>query len=263
MHRSLSDIEGIVCDLDGVVYRGESALPGAIEAIAYIQAQGIKVLFCTNNSRATIAQYADKLARLGIDVPAELILTSAVVLGEVLRDRSPRPESAFVIGGDGVREAVERAGLTLSDDEFDDDVDVVAVGWDPSFTYDHLKRAAFALHQGAALIATNDDATFPAEEGRLLPGAGAIVAAVEVGGGVKAEVLGKPHRPMMDAAAARLAPATRIAVIGDRAETDLAGGYAMGWRTILVLSGVTSAQQAQTLQQQPDAIVESLHELVT
>ena len=258
MHPSLRDIEGIVCDLDGVVYRGDTALPGAVEAIAHMQAQEIKVLFCTNNSRATIAQYADKLSGLGIKVPTELILTSGVVLGEVLRERSPRLESAFVIGGDGVREGVETAGLTLSDD---DEVDVVAVGWDPTFTYDHLRTAAFALHRGAVLIATNDDATFPAEEGRLLPGAGPIVAALEVAGGVKAEVLGKPHRPMMEAAAARLHPAARIAVIGDRSETDLAGGHSMGWRTILVLSGVTSARQAQALEPQPDAIVGSLAEL--
>jgi 4-nitrophenyl phosphatase len=257
MHPSLRDIQGIVCDLDGVVYRGDTALPGAVEAIAHMQAHGIKVLFCTNNSRATIAQYADKLAGLGIVVPTALILTSAVVLGEVLRERSPRPESAFVIGGDGVREGVEAAGVTLSDD----DVDVVAVGWDPTFTYDHLRRAAFALHRGAALIATNDDATFPAEDGRLLPGAGPIVAAVAVAGGVKAEVLGKPHRPMMEAAAARLSPATRVAVIGDRPETDLAGGHNMGWRTILVLSGVTTPQQAQGLEPQPDTIVGSLAEL--
>ncbi len=260
MHRSLHNIQGIVCDLDGVVYRGTAALPGAVDAIARLQAEGITILFCTNNSRATIAQYADKLAGLGIDVSEELILTSAVVLSKVLRERSPRPESAFVIGGDGVREGVEAAGLMLSDD---DDVDVVAVGWDPLFTYDHLKRAAFALHEGATLIATNDDATFPADEGRLLPGAGAIVAAVEVAGGVKAEVLGKPHRPMMEEAAARLAPAARIAVVGDRAETDLAGGHAMGWRTILVLTGVTSARRAQTLEPPPDAIVQSLAELAT
>jgi 4-nitrophenyl phosphatase len=258
MHRSLHDIEGVVCDLDGVVYRGSSALPGAVEAIARMQAQGIKVLFCTNNSRATLAQYAAKLEGMGIEVPRELILTSAIVLGEVLRARSPRPKSAFVIGGDGVREGVQNAGVEVSDH---DEVDVVAIGWDPGFTYDHLRRATFALHRGAALIATNADATFPAEEGRLLPGAGPIVAAVEVAGGVKAEVLGKPHRSMMEAAAARLAPATRIAVIGDRAETDLAGGHAMGWRTILVLSGVTSAQQAQSLEPPPDVIVESLAEL--
>lgn len=260
MHRSLHDIEAIVCDLDGVVYRGSSALPGAVEAISRIQAEGITVLFCTNNSRATLAQYAAKLAGMGIEIPPELVLTSAVVLEEVLRGRSPRPESAFVIGGDGVREGVEGAGLELADR---DDVDVVAVGWDPAFTYDHLRRATFALHGGAELIATNADATFPAEDGRLLPGAGPIVAALEVAGGVKAEVLGKPHRPMMEAAAARLAPATRIAVVGDRPETDLAGGHAMGWRTILVLTGVTSAQQARMLEQAPDAIVESLAELAT
>jgi HAD superfamily hydrolase (TIGR01450 family) len=255
MHSSLQDIEAIVCDLDGVVYRGNDALPGAVEAIARMQSAGLRVLFCTNNSRSTVAQYEEKLSGLGIEIERDLILTSAVVLQEVLQARSSRAQRALVIGGDGVREAIEGAGLELTDG---DDADVVAVGWDPDFTYDVLRRAAFALHQGAELIATNADATFPAEGGRLLPGAGPIVAALEVAGGVKAEVLGKPNRPMMEAAAGRLRPARRIAAVGDRAETDLAGGRAMGWRTILVLSGVTSADQAEALRPRPDAIVESL-----
>jgi HAD superfamily hydrolase (TIGR01450 family) len=255
MHSSLQDIEAIVCDLDGVVYRGNDALPGAVEAIARMQSAGLRVLFCTNNSRSTVAQYEEKLSGLGIEIERDLILTSAVVLQEVLQARSSRAQRALVIGGDGVREAIEGAGLELTDG---DDADMVAVGWDPDFTYDVLRRAAFALHQGAELIATNADATFPAEGGRLLPGAGPIVAALEVAGGVKAEVLGKPNRPMMEAAAARLGPSRRIAAVGDRAETDLAGGRAMGWRTILVLSGVTSADQAEALRPRPDAIVESL-----
>jgi HAD superfamily hydrolase (TIGR01450 family) len=260
MHSSLQGIDAIVCDLDGVVYRGNDALPGAVEAIARMQSAGLRVLFCTNNSRSTVAQYEEKLSGLGIEVERDSILTSAVVLREVLQARSPRPQRALVIGGDGIREAIEGAGLELTDG---DDADVVAVGWDPDFTYDVLRRAAFALHQGAELIATNADATFPAEGGRLVPGAGPLVAAVEVAGGVKAEILGKPNRPMMEAAAARLQLARRIAAVGDRVETDLAGGREMGWRTILVLSGVTSADQADALRPRPDAVVGSLAELAT
>jgi HAD superfamily hydrolase (TIGR01450 family) len=255
MHSSLQDVDALVCDLDGVVYRGNDALPGAVEAIARLQAGGLEILFCTNNSRATVAQYVDKLASFGIEVERRLILTSAVVLQEVLQARSPRLQRAIVIGGDGVREAIEGAGLELSDG---DTADVVAVGWDPTFTYDDLRRASFALHGGAELIATNADATFPAEGGRLLPGAGPIVAAIEVAGGVKAEVVGKPQRPMMEAARARLQPARRIAAVGDRPETDLDGGRAMGWKTILVLSGVTSGEQAGELEEPPDVVVESL-----
>lgn len=247
--------DGLVCDLDGVVYRGNRAVPGAAEALARLQEDGVKILYCTNNSRPTVEDYVAKLARAGVAARPEQVLTSAVVTGERLAGWAPGGR-AIVVGGPGLRAAVRAAGLSV--DKRADSADVVVVGWDPEFTYDAMRRACLAVAGGARFVASNDDAAFPAEGGQLWPGAGAILASIERATGAAAEVMGKPHRAMMEAAAARLGGAERIAVVGDRDETDLAGGRAMGWTTVLVLSGVTSKQQAASLSPPPDVVLEDL-----
>ncbi len=258
--RGLEGIEGLVLDLDGVVYRGTVAIPGAVERIEELRGRGLRVVFCTNNSRATVAQYVEKLAGLGLDAAPDEIVTSAVVTGEVLAARN-RYRSAFVIGGDGVREAVGHAGIVPVEGRTAESAELVAVGWDPDFDYAALRTGTQAILAGAGFVATNEDATFPAEGGRLLPGAGPIVAALEFATKRRAEVMGKPHRPMMEAVAARLAPATKIAVVGDRPDTDLAGARAMGWPSVLVLSGVTRREEVPQLNPAPDRVIESLADL--
>jgi 4-nitrophenyl phosphatase len=250
--------DALVSDLDGVVYRGDSPIPGAADSINELRRRGVKVVFCTNNSRSTLSQYVEALGDYGIDVAPTDIVTSAVVTAEVLDERGARGVRALVVGGDGVREALTSIGVTV---ESSGDVDVVVVGWDPEFTYDAMKRASLAVRAGAKLIATNDDAAFPAQDG-LWPGAGAILAAIQVASGGRAEVMGKPHAPMMDAVARRVAGAECIALVGDRPETDLAGGRARGWTTILVTSGVTSPDEAGGVEPKPDLIVADLSELL-
>jgi 4-nitrophenyl phosphatase len=252
--------DALVCDLDGVVYRGDAPIPGAPEAIGEFRRGGVKVVFCTNNSRSTVTQYVDKLAGFGIEIAPTDIVTSAVVTAEVLEERSARGKRALVVGGDGVREALGSIGVS-NDDGPPGDVDFVVVGWDPDFDYEKMKRASLAVRTGAEFIATNDDAAFPAPDG-LWPGAGAILASIEVASGSKAEVMGKPHAPMMDAVARRLSGAKQVALVGDRPETDLAGGVARGWTTILVTSGVTSPEDARKVEPQPDLVVRDLSELL-
>jgi phosphoglycolate/pyridoxal phosphate phosphatase family enzyme len=258
--RGLEEIEGVVLDLDGVVYRGTVPIPGAVERIEELRGRGVRVVFCTNNSRATVAQYVEKLAGVGLDAAHDEIVTSAVVTGEVLAARN-RYRTAFVIGGDGVREAVGNAGIAPVEGRAAEAAELVAVGWDPGFDYAALRIGTQAILGGAGFVATNDDATFPAEGGQLWPGAGPIVAALEFATKRQAEVMGKPHRPMMEAVAARLAPATRITVVGDRPDTDLAGARVMGWPSVLVLSGVTRRDEARRLNPAPDRIIESLADL--
>jgi len=255
-------LDALVCDLDGVVYRGESPVEGSVEAIAHLRGQGVRLLFCTNNSRSTVDQYITKLTGLGIPVDASEILTSAVVTAEELRRRNFAGRTAIVVGGEGIRDALSSVCIGVKDEPEVTAADLVVVGWTPDFTYDEMRRAAGAVLAGATLVATNDDAAFPATGGKLWPGAGAILASIERATGKHAEVMGKPHPPMMDAAALRLEGAERIAVVGDRAETDLAGGTARGWTTILTLSGVTDRKQAGRIEPPPDFIVERLAELV-
>lgn len=250
-------IDALMCDLDGVLYRGDEPIPGAADAVARLRDAGVSFLFCTNNSRSTVAQYVDKLAAMGVPATSEEIVTSAVVTAEVLGQRGLAGESVLVVGGEGIRQALADAGLRVGGDE----PGAVVVGWDPSFTYDTMRTAARAVMNGATLIATNGDATFPAPDG-LWPGAGSILASIETASGRRAEVMGKPHQPMMDVAAERLAGARRIAVVGDRPDSDLAGGVARGWTTILVLTGVTSPGDVDRVTPRPDYVIDSIAELI-
>jgi HAD superfamily hydrolase (TIGR01450 family) len=251
--------DGLVCDLDGVVYRGDTPIPGAVEALNALTERDVRIIYCTNNSRSTVSQYFDKLTGMGLRIGPEDIVTSATVTAEVLATRGASGSTAIVVGGDGVHEALRRIGVEITDSG-EARADLVVVGWDPDFDYDAMRRAALAVRAGAGLIATNDDAAFPAPEG-LWPGAGAILASIEVASGARAEVMGKPHPPMMDAVARRLEGAARIAVIGDRPETDLAGGAARGWTTILVTSGVVPPEAADAVTPRPDMVLASVAEL--
>ncbi len=253
--------DALVCDMDGVIYRGDVEIPGAAEAIASLRADGIKVLFCTNNSRTTVDGYVSKLRGFGIAAAAEEILTSAVVTAETLQARGWAGRTALVVGGEGLRAALGAVSISVKDDTGVTTTDLVVVGWTPEFTYDDMRRAATAVRNGATLIATNDDATFPATDG-LWPGAGSILAAIETASGAHAEVMGKPHAPMMEAIARRLENRNSIAMLGDRPDTDLAGGRERGWQTILVTTGVVAPEAAADVRPQPDLVIGSLSELV-
>jgi len=257
---SLAGLDGLVCDLDGVLYRGAEPIEGSPEAINQLRASGVHVVFCTNNANPTIGRYIEKLGGMGVEVERDQLVTSAVVVAEVLGERDPGGKRAIVVGGDGLREALASIDVIVDDDPETRTADYVVVGLDPNFTYEVLRRASFAVRDGAQLIASNDDVSFPAPDG-LWPGAGSLVAAIETASGGRAEVMGKPHEPMMRIAARHLSEASRIAIVGDRPNTDLDGGRAMGWTTVLVLSGVTSAESAAELDPQPDLTLERLADL--
>jgi 4-nitrophenyl phosphatase len=256
----LSGIDGLVCDLDGVVYRGAEPVDGSPEAIGRLRELGVRVVFCTNNASPTIDGYLRKLRAMGVEVEPDELVTSAIVTVEVMSARGVVGKQAIVVGEDGLREALTSIGVQVNDDENSVSADFVVVGFDQSFNYAALRRASFAIQGGAQLIACNADASFPAADG-LWPGAGSLVAAIETASGARAEVMGKPHKQMMRSTQRHLGNATRIAIAGDRPSTDLEGGRAMGWTTILVLSGVTSREDLQSLATQPDIVLERLADL--
>ncbi len=250
--------DGLVCDMDGVLYRGGRTIPGAPEAIHSLRGSGIEILFCTNNSRSTVQDYVDRLEAMGIPAGPDDILTSAGVVTEVLKHGSTTG-SAYVVGGPGLLEAVTAAGFDIVTDPEIERVDLVTVGWDPRFDYAMMRVAANAVRDGARFVASNSDASFPAEDG-FWPGAGAILASIEVASGRRAEVVGKPHASMLDMIEERLA-GRRIAAIGDRPDTDLAGASQRGWATILVLSGVTHRSDVDGIQPAPDLVLDSIADL--
>ena len=251
-------IDGIVCDLDGVLYRGPEPIEGAAEKIAELRAQGVRFVFATNNATATVNAYVARLAAFNVEASPGEVLTSAVVTAEAIVERGWHGSTAFVIGLDGIREELTRAGVQIVDGPSGRDADIVIVSGDWTFDYDKLRTATHALRAGAHFLATNDDLTYPAPDG-LWPGAGSILAAAEASSGRTPEVFGKPYLPMMKAASKRLAGCANVAVVGDQPATDLAGGRLMGWTTVLVLSGVTS--DPAEVEPAPDLVLASLADL--
>jgi HAD superfamily hydrolase (TIGR01450 family) len=243
----------VVCDLDGVVYRGNEPVPGSAIALAALDAAGWKIIFSTNNSSRTPEEVAGRIGSItGYDARPEQVVTSAAAAADLLSESKPR---TFVLGGFGVTAALEQEGIPVT--RVGLEASAVVVGLATALTYDWLREAAAAVMRGARLVATNDDPTFPAEDG-LWPGAGSILAAVETASGVKAEVAGKPFPPMRKLIHKRLGPGP-VWVVGDRADTDLALAAAEpGWRSALVLTGVSAGQN---LDEAPDLVASDLAEV--
>jgi glycerol 3-phosphatase-2 len=228
--------DALLIDLDGVVYRGEEPVPGAAEAIDALRQAGARLVFLTNNSSRTPEHVAEKLSRLGVRAGRSEILTSALATAAMLRSEAEPPRTAYVIGQRGIREALEGIGVRLVDGTAGP-VDAVVVGWDSTVDYDRLKTGALLVQRGARLIGTNPDGSYPAPDG-LWPGAGALLAAVVATTGVEPTVVGKPAAPMFEAAAS-VAGAAHPLVVGDRLDTDVSGAAALGWDSMLVLSGAS------------------------
>jgi glycerol-1-phosphatase len=234
--------DAVLFDLDGVLYRGDETIEGAPATTQALRAAGIQVVFVTNNSSRTPGQVAAKLRGHGIRAEDTEVVTSAVATAELLADRGGG--TAFVIGQEGIRDALARAGLELLDGE-PDRSDWVVVGLDVDATYATLRTACVLVQRGARLVATNPDRSLPVA-GALWPGAGALLAVVTETTGAMAEVVGKPFAPLFEAALRR-AGGARPLVVGDRLDTDIAGANALGWDSLLVLTGVgTEAELARS-----------------
>lgn len=254
----LREISAFIIDMDGVLYRGNTAIPGASDFISALEETGRKFLLLTNNSSLTPAQYEAKLASMGIKVPKEKIFTSAQATALYLRTIAGTGAKVFLIGMDGIREALLAEGFALSDDR---DVDFVVVGIDFNLSYEKLKKATLAIRAGATFIGTNPDKTLPTEEG-LYPGNGAILAALEASTGVKPVIVGKPSPLIFELALKRLGSTPEeTAVVGDRLETDILGAHQAGLKGILVLSGVTDRNSLASAELKPDLVFESVKDL--
>lgn len=229
----------ILCDLDGVIYRGGVAVPGVRPALERLNAAGHSVYFITNNSTRTPDATAEKITRLtGAEITADLVLTSGMAAMTLLE---PGDGPVLVVGEDGLRSEVSRAGLDMTDDPAA--AGAVVVGLLRSLTYEIIRDAMLAVRNGARFIATNDDSTFPTEHG-LAPGCGAIVAAIAASAEATPEVAGKPNEPMRSLIRSRVGG--EAWVIGDRLDTDIAMAIAEpGWRSVLVLTGITSHDEAK------------------
>ena len=230
----IDSFDAALFDLDGVVYLGPVAVPGAAEGIGQLRERGTKVGFVTNNAARSPAVVARHLVELGIEAGPEDVVTSAQAAAHLLRSRFGAQARVLVVGGEGVTDALAEYGLT-GVDSADDDPVAVMQGYAADLTWDHLIEAAIAINRGAYWVATNTDPTRPTDRG-LVPGNGAAVAAVRMAVQVDPEVAGKPYRPLLDDTVARLG-ASRPIFVGDRLDTDVAGAIAAGLDSLLVLSG--------------------------
>jgi HAD superfamily hydrolase (TIGR01457 family) len=228
-------------DLDGVLYRGDRPIAHADATVARLRALGKGIAFVTNNSSRTPDDVAAHLGSVGIDARPDEVETSALTAAAELPGRGVR--TAFVIGEQGLRTALADAGIEVV--PADAAADAVVVGWDRSFTYDALRAASVAVQRGAAVFATNADASYPAPDGGTWPGAGSLVAAVETATGVRATVFGKPNPPIFEAARRR-AGGGRALVIGDRIDTDIEGARRVRWDSALVLTGISTRDDLAT-----------------
>lgn len=247
----------LLLDLDGVLYRGDEPIPGVPEAMAALRARGASVVFITNNSSRTPEQVAAKLEAMGIAAAPSEVVTSALASAELLAERGGG--SAFVVGQNGLRSALEAAGIQVVDGE-PDRADYVVVGFDAHVDYAKLKRASLLVQRGAVLVATNPDGSFPAADG-LWPGAGALLAVVTTTTGVVAEVVGKPYAPLFETARRRAGGGIPL-VVGDRLDTDIAGAAALGWDSLLVLSGVSVREDLDGSDVHPTFVGEDLSALL-
>jgi HAD superfamily hydrolase (TIGR01450 family) len=254
------EFDGLLVDLDGVVWEGRDFLPGAAEALQALIAAGKEIVFVTNNSVRRPGAYAARLREAGIPVSDERVLTAGASTARLAAERVGTDHTAFVIGAPGFKELVAAAGLDLVDGEAGQGADVVVVSGHREFDYAELFTATRALQRGAALFATSRDPTLPMPGGAW-PGTGATLAAVETASGMRAEIGGKPERHLFEMALGRIAGADRVAMVGDRISSDIEGGRQAGLETILVLSGATSREEAKAADPRPDHVVESLASL--
>ena len=258
-------VRTFVFDLDGVVYRGEQPLPGAVDTIKTLRQLGHQVYFFTNNSTQTRTDYTLKLRSMGIDADEAHIMTSSYATALYLTEIGAQGGSVLVVGEEGLKVEMRAVGMKLIEDPDHPRADFVVVGLDRKFCYDTLMRAQQAIFHGAKFIATNRDSTFPLEEGLIVPGGGTMVAALETATDVKPIVIGKPETYAMSEVL-KLAGASSedSVIIGDRLDTDILSGKRIGMKTVLVLTGVTTENDLETAppEMQPDVVIHQLPELL-
>jgi len=239
--RLIDDYDGIVCDLDGVVYRGQHAVPHAVESLLAALSAGRPIVYATNNASRTAVEVATHLDALGLPGPAERVVTSAQAAAGLVSRRCPVGSRVLAVGGAGVALALQEAGLlAVSPQQCRSGERVVAVvqGYGAHVTWTDLAEAAYAVQAGALWVATNIDSTLPTERG-LAPGNGTFVAAVRSAVGVDPLVVGKPATPLYELSVSVVGTELRRTLaIGDRLDTDIAGANAAGIDSLFVFGGV-------------------------
>jgi 4-nitrophenyl phosphatase len=251
-------IKALILDMDGVLWSGPEPIGDLPAIFSRIEQRGWKVALATNNATRSPVQFVEKLRRFGVSVDPRLVINSAQATAEYLQRRHPQGGPVYVIGEEGLLEALAQCGFFPAEK----DALAVVVALDRNLTYDHLRIATHLIRAGVPFIGCNPDRTLPTPEGPI-PGSGTILAALEASTGVKPTIVGKPHPEMYAVVLSRLGVSPENAlVVGDRLETDIAGGLAAGCPTALVLTGVSTEAAARSSPYMPDMIAPDLSTLI-
>jgi NagD protein len=251
------EIRSWLMDMDGVLVREDQPIPGADQFVARLRERGLPFLLLTNNSMYTRRDLAARLAANGLDVPEEAIWTSALATARFLEDQRPNG-SAFVIGEAGLTTALHDAGYTLTERA----PDYVVLGETRTYSFERITRAIRLIEGGARFIATNPDPTGPTPDG-LVPATGSVAALISRATGVEPYFIGKPNPLMMRSALNTIdAHSETAAIVGDRMDTDVVSGLEAGMETVLVLTGVTTREEAERYPYRASRIVDSVAELL-
>ncbi len=261
----MHDYRAYLIDLDGVIYRGEQRLPGARELVEWLDTTGRPVLYLSNNSLQTPDEVAAKLARLDMPHPEGRVLTAGYAAVRLAAERFPGGR-IFVLAMPSIERMAAEAGLlpVWSEAMEGPTPDAILVGLDRSLTYDRLRRGLRAILGGAAFIAVNRDHRLPMEDG-VDPGTGSIATALEYASGIRAEIVGKPAPGIVNQAMHLLGVSPQeTLMVGDGLELDVVAGHAAGVATALVLTGLTSREEAEaaTGDQKPEYIYADVAELL-
>ncbi|MFM1651700.1 HAD-IIA family hydrolase [Brevibacillus sp. B_LB10_24] len=254
-------MKGFIFDLDGTVYLGDRLIDGAAEAIRSLRERGDKVVFLSNKPIATRESYAHKLTKMGIPTQLDDVLNSSLIVARYLQSVCKPGDRVLVIGEQPIREELRRHGIAMSQDPLN--VEYVVLSWDRRFTYDMLNDLYQASIRGAKVIASNPDRTCPLEDGQI-PDTGALIGALEGATGKPIDlVVGKPSTIAAEAAVQHLGLKHEDCyMVGDRLETDIKMGNDTGMNSVLVLTGISTKEMAETSPYRPRYVLDSIKEIV-
>ncbi len=262
----LSNIKHLILDMDGVLWRGETPVPGLVDFFDTLDQLGIGYVMATNNATRTAEMYTEKFRRFGLEISAQKILTSAEITAEHLQARYEAGTPVYVVGAEGLRSALITHGFEIiTADEVRNGAraPLVVMGFTPHAIYKELAMAALLVDNGAEFVGTNPDPSVPNELGPL-PGAGSLLAVITTSTGVLPRIIGKPEPIMFEHAVKRLGSSKEdTAMVGDRLSTDVAGAKAAGLWAILVLSGIAEEEEIQEAVYKPDFVFTDITELGT
>jgi 4-nitrophenyl phosphatase len=251
----MKQYKGYLIDLDGTMYRGKEVIKEAGDFVRRLKEKGLPYLFVTNNSSRRPEQVAEKLKTFGISAEKEQVFTTSMATAQFIADKKPG-STAYVIGEEGIRSALEEKGITLQEEK----PDFVVVGIDRGINYEKLALACLGVRNGAAFISTNGDIAIPTERG-LLPGNGSLTSVVTVSTQTQPIFIGKPESIIMEQALEVLGVSKEeTLMVGDNYDTDIKAGMNAGLDTLLVHTGVTTKEILKQMEEQPTYVINTLDE---